>query len=570
MLYMILKRIGLDARSVQALDKLTKSELLKFDSLYRYILFEIGLIPMLNITIEFPSILLENSSSIYLTVCMLAPFTILCIEDSMCYQLVFYTKNPRRELISMPFYVVLRRAGIFIVVLGVQCTKYPGNWFIYATILFSVGVYLAYHFSMNQPYYSNWMNGVEICKGIMLAWGGLLLYLINLGGYQVESPELTSCVFFIPLPFMAYLAIEFMNYRHKMLLRQDEIITDTQLFHILISDAISGSSNPEPLKETIKAHMKKFNDSIYIDLWLFSYFLSNSQHLQAKILISKIETNNHSWLLTSYRRFLIEKLKEFTKNLHEETDAEQYIRYSYMISTTLSQDSYICRKLDIFYSELLFRKPKSSTLSSTISQICTSLSKTHNMYKTLIQMFSKDSRLLDYYSGFLDSIMNSRKAKHYQQKSFKAAKFDLPIISSGSEVNFYDLKTTMMIVSLSASNLGQILWVTNAVGLGYADYELELSNFRMIIPEPLSSRHDVFLRRSMDIWTRHRMLTSVISAFVVNRNQCLVAVYLAVRMVLMKNGKLAILTAIKVKPDGIICGFLSMDGRYITSAVRFI
>lgn len=570
MLYMILKRIGIDVRSIEALEKLTNSELVKFDSLYRYILFEIGFIPMLNITTEFPAILLENSSAIYLTVCMLAPYTILCIEDSMCYQLVFYMKNPRRELISMPFYVLLRRACIFIVVFGVKCAKYPGNWFIYATILFSIGVYLAYQFSMNQPYYSSWMNGVEICKGIMLAWGGLLLYFINLGGYQVGSPELTSCVFFIPLPFMAYLAIEYMNYRHKRLLSQDEIITNTQLFHILISDINSGSQGAEHLKETIKAHMKKFNDSIYIDLWLFSYFLSKSQHLQSKILISKIQTNYQSWILTSYIRFLIEKLKESTKSLHEETDAELYIRYSYMISSTLHQDSYTCRKLDMFYSELLFSQPKSSTLSSTISQICSSLTKTHNMYKTLIHLFSKDFQLLCYYSGFLDAIMNSRKAKHYQNKSHQFSKVDLAIMSSDSEVNFFDLKTTMMIVSLSASNMGQILWVTNSSGLGYADHELELSDFRMLIPEPLSSRHNLFLRRTTDIWTKHKMLTSVVSAFVLNRNQHLVAVYIAVRMVLMKNGTLAILTAIKPKPDGVICGILSIDGRYITSAVRFM
>jgi hypothetical protein len=38
----------------------------------------------------------------------------------------------------------------------------------------------------------------------------------------------------------------------------------------------------------------------------------------------------------------------------------------------------------------------------------------------------------------------------------------------------------------------------------------------------------------------------------------------------MKNGTLAILTAIKPKPDGVICGILSIDGRYITSAVRFM
>jgi hypothetical protein len=143
-------------------------------------------------------------------------------------------------------------------------------------------------------------------------------------------------------------------------------------------------------------------------------------------------------------------------------------------------------------------------------------------------------------------------------------------MSSDSEVNFFDLKTTMMIVSLSASNMGQILWVTNSSGLGYADHELELSDFRMLIPEPLSSRHNLFLRRTTDIWTKHKMLTSVVSAFVLNRNQHLVAVYIAVRMVLMKNGTLAILTAIKPKPDGVICGILSIDGRYISSAVRFM
>lgn len=572
MLYLILKRIGSDVRSMQALKRLTDSSLLKLDSVYRYILFEIGFIPILNVIIDLPTIFIGNSSSQYLTVCFLIPYTILCIEDSLCFQAILYSKRFHKELISMPFYAAFRKCCIFVAVFGVRYIVYPKHWFIYSTLLLAVGVALVYQFIMKQPYYYIWMNGIEVCKGIILAWGSVLLYIINIGEYQQEQNVLATCVYFLPLPCIVYLAKEFMVRRHKLLLSQNEIYTLTQMFHILLHDLKheKNKARGDHLKETIIKYIAKFNDNIFITLWLCSYFLFKTCYNQAKILISKIEISDESWVLTSYKKYILEKYKHSAKGQAEETEAENYIKYCQMRSSTLIEDSIVCNQLNIFYTELLYRKPKSSTLSHTIELICKNLYKTQNMYKTLLHLFDRDSKLLDYYSGFLDATQNSRKAKNYLRQAHRLSKDELGPYSNDAEIHFFDSRSTVMIVSESKENLGQIIWVNNSSQLGYLEYELAQSTFKILIPEPISTNHERFLLRSTDIWAKNEMLCSVHDLYMVNREQYLIPIYIGIRMVVLNTGELGILTAVKIKPDGNICGWLTNEGRYVTSIVRYI
>lgn len=570
LLYLIFKRIGQDVRSIQALKNLTDSPLLKLDSVFRYILFEIGFIPILNVIIELPSLMLGNYSSQYLMVSLVITYSILCIEHSLCFQTLFYSQKLHKELISIPFYAGIRKSCIFIIVFGVRYIEYPKHWFIYSTVLLCIGVFLAYQFIMKQPYYFILMNIMEVCKGIMLAWGSVILFIIHIGQFQDDEKVLATCLYFIPLPCFVYLAKEIMIWRHKLLLQQNEFHTLTQLFHILMNDLVQNphTESLEHVKSTIILHVKHFDDSIFINIWLCSYFLSKGCYLEAKILVSKIQTSPDSWVLLSYKQYIIERYRQAAKYQLEETESENYIKYSQMISDTLIEDSIVCNNLNSFYAELLYRKPKSSTLSSTIEVIFKNLNKTQNMYKILISMFDNNFKLLDYFSGFLDATQNSSKASNYSNKAQKASRDYISRLNKDAEIKFFDPKSLVMIISLSKKNTGQIIWATNSLILGYLDYELEQSRFNMLIPEPISTYHDKFLTRSTDLWASHLMLTSILDLFVKNRSQCLVPVRILVRLVILNSGKLAILTAIKENPNGQVCGFLDSEGRYLTCIVR--
>lgn len=547
-------------------------KLLRFEYYLRHFLFDFGFIPSLTIILSTSKNFLpkESYQSYILMSAWTAVFVLLWLEDSLFLQNLRWSENRMQEVISIPIFIAIRRCCIFIVIYSLGLIDYRENWLAYAIVLIVVGCYNFYKVFSMLPYANNTSNQVEGCRAIILVWGGLTLCLAQANGIGSQSEYGATLLLLIPLPPWLYLTSELIKYRYRKFLTSNQLISLTQLFHILNSH-LSPSHNVQPVvaaEQAIKGFMKKFHDNIYVSIWVIFYFIEVSHLNAAKILLSRIEQQDSMGIVFSYQHFILTTLKKLQKNSLDDSEALTYVEYSELFSILMKKDFQASESLNHFYNELLASNPTSSKISNIIEILHNELQSTHNLYKSLNEAYGGNTKLLENYASFLDSVLNTSKYEEVLLKATKAQNDENCRYSlSDNDPHYFDNRNAVMIISEQS---GRIIWLHNSSLLGYDDNQLIMLSFTLMIPDPIRSMHEVFFKRGTDIWGRHFLINGILELFMVDRKQYMNPVHFKARMMNLNDGSLIYLISVKPNKDGEVIGFLSFDGCYILSLVRYI
>jgi hypothetical protein len=475
-----------------------------------------------------------------------------------------------QEVISIPMFIAIRRCCTLIVIYSLWFIEYRNNWLAYAVVLILVGLYIFYKVFSMLPYGNNASNQAEGCRAIILVWGGVTLCVAQSNGMVSQSEYGATLLLLVPLPILLYLASEFIKYRYRKFLTSNQLISLTQLFHILNSH-LSPSHIVRPTvaaEKAIKGFMKRFHDNIYVSIWVIFYFIEVSHLNAAKILLSRIEQQDSRRMVFSYKHFILTTLKKLQKNSLDDSEALTYVEYSELFSILMNKDYQISNSLCHFYNELLTDNPTSSKISDIIQILDNELQSTHSLYKSLNEVYEGNPKLLEIYASFLDSVLNTSKCEEVSFKATKAQNDENCRYSvSDNDPHYFDNRNAVMIISEKS---GRIIWLHNSSLLGYSDNQLIELSFTLLIPDPIRSMHGTFFKRGTDIWGRHFLIKGILGLFMVDRKQYMNPVHLKARMMNLNDGSLIYLISVKPNNDGEVIGFLSYDGCYILSLVRYI
>jgi hypothetical protein len=547
-------------------------KLLRFEYYLRHFLFDFGFIPSLTIILATSKNFLpkESYQSYILMSAWTGIFALLWLEDSLFLQNLRWSENKMQEVISIPIFIAMRRCCIFIVIYSLGLIDYRENWFAYAGVLIGVGLYNFYKVFNMLPYGNNTSNQAEGCRAIILVWGGLTLCVAHANGMVSQTEHGATLLLLVPLPLCLYLSSELIKYRYRKFLTSNQLISLTQLFHIL-------NSHLSPLhiirpsvaaEEAIKGFMKKFHDNIYVSIWVIFYFIQVSHLNAAKILLSRIEQQDSMGIVFSYKHFILNTLKKLQKNSLDDSEALTYVEYSELFSILMNKDYQVSNSVNHFYNELLTANPTSSKISDIIEILHNELHSTHSLYRSLNEVYGGNTKLLENYASFLDTVLNTSKFEEVLLKATKAQNDENCKYSvSDNDPHYFDNRNAVMIISEKS---GRIIWLHNSSLLGYADNQLIKLSFTLLVPEPIRSMHGQFFKRGTDIWGRHFLINGILGLFMVDRKQYMNPVHLKARMMNLNDGSLIYLISVKPNKDGELIGFLSYDGCYILSLVRYI
>jgi hypothetical protein len=580
LLYKIYKLRNYDLATHNLTPKLQRDYLIYLEQYSRYFLFELGYIPflinILNFNLHFTS---AESHTLTIMLLLLAVFMILCIEDSLFLQSVSWHHSPTSEFISDSRYILRKRVAYLVVLIISQFVNFKGEWYIYSAVFIIVGWYVAYKFGMQQPYGDRIMNCIEVCKGMMIFWGGIVMTLCVMNRY--ESEDITgTLVYLLVMPFIMYLSFHAARSRYEKLITSEEDLCQNQLFHILLVKTLKISKHereagamlpiPAELETRIKYFSEVNQEEPFFVLWLVYFFQAMNYKISIKILISTLEYHLSSNLVFTYVNLLKNDLRELVINDPDENEAFNYICFTQNIAELLQLDEITCQSSQSFYRGLLANSPDSKSLSKLILKMTQNITTTENYYEYILSNFNRNPLPLYYYSGFLDIIKSS--LKHKEVDFLAANSFDELKKRSNldNDLKFFENDSCKMIVNLEQKNRGQILWITNANIYGYNDTFLTGTEFRQMIPEPVRKMHDAFFLKLFDIWSTHSVLTKNVDVFVLDKEGFIVASIYKARMTNLESGKLVVLAGLKPDKDGIEIAFLDQEGRYLLNLVRYI
>lgn len=548
-----------------------RPEFMTLECLMRYILFELGYIPCLYSLISTSSLLsYSNPLSYNLLISFLSSFyLILCIEDSLYMQQVFWTDLKSDSIISIPLYILAKRVSILIIIYTTSHIDFPTQWLEYSLILISFGTLIIFLFYKNLPYSNFNRNFEEVSKGILLLWGGVVTFY---AGWRKLGQEYSTAtlIYIIPLVFMILLNRQILLTRYARIVNLENGRSLNKLFHILLRRS-RGELKEVDMDKCIKVYMKEFEENVYITMWLCYYYLEQNQFLPVKILLSNISKQHKSWQILSYEQVIIHHLKVEAVKDQDENEAVTYIEFCQKLATLLNQDKKSCKIMHDFYIELLTNSSESTRISKLIEKVNSTVRSAHHFYKKLSSLYNYNPKVLDYYAGFLDAIENSLDHKNaliraIQADYEEATRYD----AMEASARYFDSRNLILVVSLNPDSLGQILWLKNSRVLGYENSDLEDSSFKALVPEPIRSFHDPLFAKSSDIWSKHVILTGLLSLVVVSREQYLTPVLIKARMVNLNNCSLAVILVLKHNLYGYLEAYLSTDGRYICGLVIYI
>lgn len=580
LLYKLYKLRSYDLATCNLTPKLERHYMTYLEQYSRYLLFELGYIPflinILSFNLHFSS---TESNTLTSMLLLLTAFMILCIEDSLFLQPVSWYHSPTSEFISDSRYILRKRVAYLVVLIITQFVNFKEGWYIYSAVSISVGWYVAYKFGMEQPYGDRVMNCIEVCKGVVILWGGIVMTLCVMNSYGSEDITGTL-VYLLVMPFIVYLSFYTARSRYEKLITSEDDLCQTQLFHILLAKCHQISKQereagslvhiPAELETRIK-YFSEFNqDEPFFVLWLVYFFQAMKYKISVKILISILEYHLSSKLVFTYVNLLKNDLRELVINDPDENEAFNYICFTQNLAELLKLDEITCQSAQSFYRGLLSDSPNSQSLSKLILNMTESIITTENYYEYILNNFARNPLALHYYSGFLNIIKSSLKHKEVDflaANSFadlkKRSKFD-------KDLKFFENDSCKMVVNLEQKNRGQILWITNANIYGYNDTFLTGTEFRQMIPEPVRKMHDAFFLRLFDIWSPHSVLTRNVDVFVLDKEGFIIASIYKARMTNLESGKLVVLAGLKPDKDGLEIAFLDQEGRYILNLVRYI
>ena len=264
----------------------------------------------------------------------------------------------------------------------------------------------------------------------------------------------------------------------------------------------------EEVETLFRESFKKFPNSEFLYLWSGLFQL----HRNGKFILALVQCFKGLHIANKFdSQFALYSFRRTAETIYKanmKDDAYDYVIFEKVHSTAQKHDEMATRAQFYFWSELESNSPKIQKLTKYAAEITELITVTKDDYQKVLKINSKSSSALRMYGGFLSTLNTSKDmGERYLQKSdmqdeanSKAANFSA-INSLSQPLSFFDNDKIILTVSGDFEIIGEILNVTvSGLGkLGYLTAELKGRNINVIIPQPFSERHDLFMRQFHEI-----------------------------------------------------------------------
>jgi hypothetical protein len=507
---------------------------------------------------------------------LLCIYLLIYLEDSLFLQKLSWVSYEKCEIVASAGYVVIYRCLILAVNISIFALSFSDNLLAYTIVMLSIGAYQSYLFAFKLPYGDINRNILTGFEGLLILWGGLVLFVTEMCRYTKQDSYFSILIYFIPIGFILYIYKEFISFRYNKLINISTFLNSTQVFHKLIKYSLeikqSGSSiNLKRSHNLIRtAILYEPNNPVYYLLQLSYITILNNNPLDTKVLLSQLAELTNPWL-----DVYIDQAREdhsiSIQFIVPERKANEYILYTSYYHKLLKADklstTYLLKLYDIFLNS----KQDSRILSRDMAYLHASILQTKQIYNDIISLFVKCPVVYEMYGSFLDVIENSSEA---DLELLKAYKYKQEIMrreeTKETKIIYFDTENLVILFSAELETLGTIIDVKNSAGFGYKESELKGENLSIIFPPCIYSSYIADINRVYDIWNSDTRIQKFEESYIL-RNRCFLSpVMVWSNVVNLKNGELAIILAIKHHKDRQDIAILDDEGIHIICYVRVI
>lgn len=494
-----------------------------------------------------------------------------------------WTRN-NIDLISDVKYILGKKIGLAAVIISSYFIPYSSSPYPYSVVRIIYGVVSLKIFYRTQPYASLGINFVECVESLIILVAGIIFSLVNLLDINESNYLATTLSFLMVQPLLAIVAYDLVK-KHRSALLSSSLAPKDNTFFLclytrLMQSKLSGSYKiEEDIEYMITERLNESNNESWVIIWLFEYFVSMRYFIGANIMLSRTIPDNAGVikrvsmsLNNGYLAYFKEKLmKEIHDHSGLEWEAHSYMRMKYNFFMLCEEDALCCEYYWKIYHELGKGVQTSSSLSSLMIRFNNQIERTKNYYRTLLRDYSKNSELLEFYAGFLETVCCSKKADdiHMNARKYKEdEKFQAEMRED--ELNYFNRNYIKFSLNLSSSHPGIIMWAQKSENLGFDDKLLKHTSFIDLVPYGLKESYIEYISRVTTLFEPIDMLYSNYKSYIYTSTHFIRAVYIKFNLTHTIDNKLELLVNIKTNPNGSEVAIMDKEGRKILSMVTYI
>jgi hypothetical protein len=488
------------------------------------------------------------------------------------------------DLISDVKYILGKKIGLAGVIISSYFIPYSSSPYPYSIIRILYGVISLKIFYRTQPYANLYINLVECIESLIILVAGIIFSLVNLLEINESNYLATTLSFLMVQPLLAILAYDFVR-KHRLTLLSSILSPKDNTFFLclytrLIQSKRSGSYMiEEDIEYMIGERLNESNNDSWMIIWLFEYFISMRYYIGANIMLSRTIPDNAGVikrvsmsLNKGYLAYFKEKLmKEIHNHSELEWQAHSYMRMKYNFLLLCEEDALCCEYYWKIYHELGKGIQTSSSLSSLMIRFNNQIDRTKSYYRTLLRDYSKNSELLEFYAGFLETVCCSKKADdiHMSARKYKEDE-RIQAEMREDELNFFNRNYIKISLNLNSFQPGMIVWAQKSENLGFDDKLLKHTPFIDLVPYGLKESYSEYISRVSNLFEPVDMLYSTYKSYIYTSTHFIRAVYIKFNLTHTIDNRLELLVNIKTNPNGSEVAIMDRTGRKILSMVTYM
>ena len=488
----------------------------------------------------------------------------------ICLLRLFFTptklQNRSFSSISHPIFSLYQAATYFLLPFSLYIFPYPERCLLHISMYLFLGGFWSYQLFFFLPYQRNLLNNLELLKGIMIFWTGVMIVIGKINGLEGEMFLTMHIITNIGVFAVVLLAEQ--TYKERILKKRSisyKFELELRLrWHL---QGFFGSVNTGKGKITKEMRRKldtgeinslcedaysRFPTEPYILMRLLEYFLLLKEIVFAKTLLARLQHADHSFLTR-----LDLKCSEFhaisvlTKS-KTDSDAGQFMQIASNLQSTKHTDEEMTvlalRLGEMFQSPALDVAETSKILTNTIKIVL----KTKKTYEILYRILGENEEFVKQYLSFMRFLRDTEKISSLEGRMKQLNQNKKTKLHFKDESLFFqDEQSCVLLVTLEKGSAGRILACKSTHVLGFMESELQDSNCTGLIPAVFVGSHTANFRNihkfrhSSKIYARPQLV------YIVSKDGFLRKAVWKLRLVNYEPGKLGALIALKLVPDGL-------------------
>lgn len=427
--------------------------------------------------------------------------SIICISYivllALCYEIFSYqirhlNKNQlRANKISCKVNLLIKSLHFVLIYISVYYKA--SNYNYYLITIFCIYLIIVLCLIYNMPFYSFWMNFMQVFIYIDCVFSIMFFYL----GYVIKSSSITVLLFAIMQPVLFILSSEIIKQRTLKTINLEDFVEEPfQVFELVARKFLaSGEMNEELLhlmRKNNKIHNKKLNNVLqayYCADILDNHMLGYNKIIQVSAKGLDIITN---YQIFKCKKSLLKVCEEFSEGL-------KLHKYFVDFNATKIQDKIFCEMYSSFLYNLIQNPVSISKMKTSINMLVGKIELLRIMYGGLLEKFPSSHEAKNMYGSLLLHILyDSEVGNKYLHRLTETRSFQSRLVSKHN-LNFATNRC-FLVVSGAEKTIGKLLYYNSTLleYLNITSKSIDDYILNDFIPKIFRKNHDYLMLRFID------------------------------------------------------------------------